>query len=76
MQKTQPFYYWKGVFTAPLHSNGSYSIFACIFVPAGMCLPSRCLGMNIYSDFIIPAFWRHVTIYSRVWGYADENNGF
>jgi hypothetical protein len=27
-----------------------------------MCLPSRFLAMNIYSDFTIPAFRRHVTI--------------
>jgi hypothetical protein len=47
-QKTQLFYYWKDVFTAPLHSNGTYSIIACIFVVAGMCLPSHCLAMDIY----------------------------
>jgi hypothetical protein len=29
---------------------------------AGMCLQSRCLAMNVYSDFTIPAFGRHVTI--------------
>jgi hypothetical protein len=45
------------VFIAPLHSNGSYSIIA-----AGMCLPSHCLAMNVYSDFTIPAFGRRVTI--------------
>jgi hypothetical protein len=28
-----------------------------------MCLPSRCLAMNVYSDFTISAFGRHVTIY-------------
>jgi hypothetical protein len=50
------------VFTAPLHINGSYSILACVFVAAGICLPSRCLTMNDYSDFNIPAFERHVTI--------------
>jgi hypothetical protein len=49
-----------------LHSNESYSIVACIFVAAGMCLPSRCLAMNIYSDFIIQAFGRHVTMYTNV----------
>jgi hypothetical protein len=32
MHKTQPLYCWEGVFTAPLHSNGSYSIVACVFV--------------------------------------------
>jgi hypothetical protein len=50
-QKTQPLYFWEGVFTALLHKNGSYSIVACVFVAAGMCLPSRCLAMNVYSDF-------------------------
>jgi hypothetical protein len=28
-------------------------------VPARMCLPISCLAMN-FSDFIIPAFGRHV----------------
>jgi hypothetical protein len=55
-------YCWEGVFTEPLHSNGSYSIVACIFVAAGMCLPSRSLVMNVYSDFTIPAFGCHVTV--------------
>jgi hypothetical protein len=50
------------VFTAPLHDNGIYLIVACVFFVAGMCLPSRCLAMNIYSDFTIPAFGRHVTV--------------
>jgi hypothetical protein len=53
-QKTQHLYSWKGMLTAPLHSNGSYSIVACLFIAAGMCLPSRCLAMNPwlrYSDF-------------------------
>jgi hypothetical protein len=61
-QKTQPLYCWEGVFTAPLHSNGICSIVACVFVAAGMCLLSRCLVLNDYSDFTIPAFGRHVTI--------------
>jgi hypothetical protein len=39
------------------------AIVACVFVAAGMCLPSRCLAMNVYSDFTIPAFGRHVTIF-------------
>jgi hypothetical protein len=50
----------------PLHSNGSYSIVACILVGAGMCLPSHCLVMNVYSDLTVPAFGRHVTILSHV----------
>jgi hypothetical protein len=62
MQKIQPLYCWEGVLTAPVHSNGSYSNVACVFVAAGMCLPSRCLVINVYSDFTIPAFGRHVTI--------------
>jgi hypothetical protein len=63
-QQTRPLYCWEGVFTAPLHSNGSYSIVACVFVAAGMFLPSRCLAINFYSDFTIPDFERHVTIFN------------
>jgi hypothetical protein len=36
------------VFTAPLHSNGSYPIVACVFVAAGMCLPSRSLATGLH----------------------------
>jgi hypothetical protein len=61
-QKTQPLYRWEGVFTAPLHSDGSYSIVASVFVSAGICLPSRCLAMSVYSDFAIPADGRFVTV--------------
>jgi hypothetical protein len=61
-EKTQPPYCWEGVFTAPVHSNGSYSIVSCEFVSAGIRLRSRCLAMNVYSDFTIPTFGRHVTI--------------
>jgi hypothetical protein len=35
---------------------------ACVFVAAGMCLPSRCLAMSIYFEFAIPALGRHITI--------------
>jgi hypothetical protein len=63
-QKTQPLYCWEGVFIEPLHSNGSYSIVAFIFVAAGMFLPSRSIAVNVYSDFTIPAFRRHVTIFN------------
>jgi hypothetical protein len=56
MQKTQPLYCLEGLFTAPLHSNGSYSIVAYVFVAAGMCLPNRCLAMNGYTDFTFLAF--------------------
>jgi hypothetical protein len=70
-QKTQPIYCLEGVFTAPLHSNGSYSIVSCVFVAAGICLRSRCLAMNVYSDFTTLASRRHVTIFiekrSHVW---------
>jgi hypothetical protein len=34
----------------------------CLFVAAGTCLPRRCLAMNVYSDFTIPAFGRHITV--------------
>jgi hypothetical protein len=61
-QKTQPPYCLEDVFTAPLHSSGSYSIVICVFVAAEICLLSHCPAMNIYSDFTIPAFGRHVTI--------------
>jgi hypothetical protein len=37
-----------------------------IFISAGISLPSRCLAMNVYSDFGIPAFGRHVTIFIAV----------
>jgi hypothetical protein len=29
-----------------------------------MCLRSRCLAMNIYPDFAVATFGRHVTVYS------------
>jgi hypothetical protein len=61
-QKTQLLYCWEGVFTAPLHSNRNYSIVACVFIIAGMCLPCSCLTMDVSSDFTIPAFGRHVTV--------------
>jgi hypothetical protein len=60
--KTQPFSYWEGVFAAPMHSNGSYSIVVCVFFAVGMCLPSRSLATNIYSTFTIPASGPHNTI--------------
>jgi hypothetical protein len=63
-QKTQPVYCWEGVFTTPLRSNGSYWIFTCVFVAAGICLPNHYLAMNVYSDFPIPAFGRHITIFN------------
>jgi hypothetical protein len=60
-QRTQRLHSWEGMFTAPLHGNGSYSIVARVFVAAWMCLPSRFLAVNFCSDFTIPAFGRHVT---------------
>jgi hypothetical protein len=41
-------YCCKGVFRASLHSDRSYPIVACLFVAAGMCLPSPCLAMGIH----------------------------
>jgi hypothetical protein len=61
-QKTQPLYCWEGVFRASLPSNGSYSIVACVFVAAGICLSSRYLVIDVYSEFAIPPFERHVAI--------------
>jgi hypothetical protein len=54
IQKTE-----EGVFTAPLHVS-------CVFVAAGMCLPSRWLAMNVYSGVTIPAFGRNVT---KLWSF-------
>jgi hypothetical protein len=51
------------MFTGPLHSKGSYSMVACLFVAAGIWLPSPCLAMNVCSDFPIPAFGRHITVF-------------
>jgi hypothetical protein len=53
-QKTQILYCWEGVFTPLLLA---YSL------PRGICVPSRCLAMNAYSDFAIPDFGRHVTVF-------------
>jgi hypothetical protein len=64
MQKTQLLYCWEGVLTAPLPSNGSYSTIALLFFAAGMCLPSCCLAMHVYSDFTILDFGRHVKLLS------------
>jgi hypothetical protein len=56
MQKTQTLCCWEGVYSAV-----SYSIAVCVYVAAGMCLPSRCLAVNVYSDFATPPLGRHVT---------------
>jgi hypothetical protein len=43
--------------------TGCY-IVAHVFVAAGMCLPSHCLALDVYSGSTIPAFRCHVTISS------------
>jgi hypothetical protein len=40
------------VFTAPLHRNGSYPSDVCVFVVAGMCLPSSGLEMGLYVTIV------------------------
>jgi hypothetical protein len=55
-------YFCEGVFTAPLHSNGCYSIAACLLAALRICLLSRFLAMGVSSDFNIPAIGRHVTV--------------
>jgi hypothetical protein len=50
------------VFTAPLHSNGIYSIVARVFAAAGMCLPISILAMDDSFDFSIPAFGRRAAV--------------
>jgi hypothetical protein len=51
----------EGMFTAPLHRDGSYKILHCVFVAVGIYLPSCWLATIVYSDFTIVAFGRHVT---------------
>jgi hypothetical protein len=46
-RRKQSLYCWEDVFTASLNSNVSYAIAACVFLAAGMCLPSSCLGMDV-----------------------------
>jgi hypothetical protein len=50
------------------------SIAACSFVATGRCLPSRCLAMNVYSGSAIPAFRRHVTVFSADWDRKIQTN--
>jgi hypothetical protein len=33
-----------------------------LLLAGGICLPSRCLAMNVYFNFVISAFGRHVTV--------------
>jgi hypothetical protein len=44
----------------PLLNNSS--VVVRVFVPAGMCLPSSCLAIDVFSHFTIPAFGAHVTL--------------
>jgi hypothetical protein len=60
--KKAPSLLWEDVFTAPLRNNGRNSIDACVFYSLEMCLPRRCLAMNVYSDFSILAFQRRITV--------------
>jgi hypothetical protein len=60
------------MFTALLHSNGTYSIVACVFVAGGICLSSRCLAMKVYPDFGIPAFGYHMTILTMIKLQSEE----
>jgi hypothetical protein len=54
---------WKGVFSPLLHSNGSYPIVACVFVAAGMCLPSPCLTMGIHVTFFRATYYSQRSIH-------------
>jgi hypothetical protein len=53
-----------------LYSFGAFinhpPILICVFVAEETCLPSRCLAVSVYSGSILPAFRRHVTIYTYV----------
>jgi hypothetical protein len=37
-------------------------IVMCVFIATGMCLPSRCLAVDVFSVSPIPAVRRHVTV--------------
>jgi hypothetical protein len=39
-----------------LYSNGSYPVVACVFVVAGMCLPSRCPATGLYVTISIKEY--------------------
>jgi hypothetical protein len=67
----QTLYCCEGVFTAPLHSDGSYLIVACVFFAVGMCLPSRCLSVNVCSDFTIPRSFSNMLSHN-----VGQNDGF
>jgi hypothetical protein len=48
---------------SPLLQLQNTSIFACLFVAAGICLPSRYLAMNVNFGSTITAFRSHVIAY-------------
>jgi hypothetical protein len=56
-------YCYRGVPTSPLHRNGSYFPVS-LFISAGICLPSRCLAVDVCSGPTIPSFRRHVTVFT------------
>jgi hypothetical protein len=58
---------YRGVFTLPLHRNGSSYIAACVLISAGTCLPSRCPAVNVYSGSAVPVSRRHVTVFKSIW---------
>jgi hypothetical protein len=49
------------------------SIVPCLFVAAETCLPSLCLAMNVYSEFTIPGFGRHVTVFGPRFCHSISN---
>jgi hypothetical protein len=62
-RRKHPPYCWEGGFTSPLPSNGIYSIVGCVLVTVVICLPSRCLIMDVSSDFTLLAFGHHVSVH-------------
>jgi hypothetical protein len=57
-QKIQSVHCWEGVITLRRRDCSIVSV----FVAAGICLPSRCLAMNVYYNFTITDFGRHLTV--------------
>jgi hypothetical protein len=51
------------VFVSPIRN-----IFACVFVSAGKCSPSRCLATTIPPGSTIPTFRSYVTLHSNAVG--------
>jgi hypothetical protein len=54
----------------PIRYLETRSCIACVFVAAGMCLPSRCLAMDVWCGATIPGFRRHVTVYTSNFSFA------